>query len=111
MQFQTFPEACLGLSGKNALFPFCSAVPSECPKERFLPNMPATQLGASLVAQMAKNLLAMQETRVPPLGQEDPLGEGMATHSSILVWDHSTDTEARWATVHRVAKSWTRLHH
>ena len=28
----------------------------------------------------------MQETRVPSLGQEDPLEKGMATHSSILAW-------------------------
>ena len=40
----------------------------------------------SLVAQMAKNLPVMQETRVQPLGQEDPLKKGMATHSSILAW-------------------------
>ena len=40
----------------------------------------------SLVAQMIKNLPAMQETRVWPLGWEDPLEKGMATHSSILVW-------------------------
>ena len=41
---------------------------------------------ASLVAQTVKNLAAMQETRVQSLGQEDPLEEGMATHSSILAW-------------------------
>ena len=41
---------------------------------------------ASLVAQMVKSLPALQETRVRSLGQEDPLGEGMATHSSILAW-------------------------
>ena len=39
---------------------------------------------ASLVAQMLKNLPAMQETWVQSLGQEDPLGKGMAIHSSIL---------------------------
>ena len=43
-------------------------------------------LGASLVAQMLKNLPAMQETQVQSLGLEDPLEKGMATHSSILVW-------------------------
>ena len=41
---------------------------------------------ASLVAQMVKNLPAMQETRVRSLGREDPLEKGMATHSSILAW-------------------------
>ena len=43
-------------------------------------------LRASLVAQMVKNLPAMQETRVWSLGWEDPLEKGMATHSSILAW-------------------------
>ena len=42
--------------------------------------------GASLLAQTVKNLPAMQESRVLSLGQEDPLEEGMATHSSILAW-------------------------
>ena len=35
---------------------------------------------------MVKNLPAMQETWVRSLGQEDPLEEGMATHTSILAW-------------------------
>ena len=43
-------------------------------------------VGASLVAQMAKNLPAMQETRVQSLGWEDPLEKVMVTHSSILAW-------------------------
>ena len=42
--------------------------------------------GASLVAQTVKNPPAKQETRVGSLGQEDPLQEGMATHSSFLAW-------------------------
>ena len=42
--------------------------------------------GASLMAQMVKNLPAMQETWVQFLGQEDPLEKAMATHSSILAW-------------------------
>ena len=42
--------------------------------------------GASLVAQMVKNLPAMQETGVQSLGQEDPLEKGMAIHSRILAW-------------------------
>ena len=41
---------------------------------------------AFLVAQMVKNLPAMQETQVLSLGWEDPLKKGMATHSSILAW-------------------------
>ena len=41
---------------------------------------------ASLVAQLVKNPPAMRETGVQPLGWEDPLEKGMATHSSILAW-------------------------
>ena len=39
-----------------------------------------------IIAQLVKNLPTMQETWVRSLGQEDPLEEGMATHSSILAW-------------------------
>ena len=46
----------------------------------------AVSLSLSLVAQMVKNLLAMQETWVRSLGWEDPLEKGMATHFSIFVW-------------------------
>ena len=44
---------------------------------------------ASLVAQMVKNLPAMQETWVQSLGREDPLENEMATHSGILTWETS----------------------
>ena len=40
----------------------------------------------SLVAQMVKNLPAVQETQVQYLGWEDPLQKGMATRPSILAW-------------------------
>ena len=43
-------------------------------------------MGASLVAQMVKNLPAMWKTQVQSLGQEDFLGKEMATHFSILAW-------------------------
>ena len=42
---------------------------------------------ASLVAQIVKNVPAMQETRVPSPCWEDPLEKGMETHSSILAWE------------------------
>jgi len=58
---------------------------------------------------MVKNLSAMQETRVQSLGQEDPLEEGMATHSSILAWRIPMDRGAWQATVLGVVKSQTRL--
>ena len=55
--------------------------------------------------QMVKNLLAMQETWVQPLGWEDPLEEGTAIHSSILTWRIPMDRGAWWAIIHVVAKS------
>ena len=42
--------------------------------------------GASLVAQMVKNLPALQKTWLWSLGREDSLEEEMATHSSVLAW-------------------------
>ena len=44
------------------------------------------KLGASLVAQMVNSLPARQETWVQPLGWENPLEKGMATHSRVLAW-------------------------
>ena len=44
------------------------------------------ELKASQVAQRLKHLPAMQETWVQSLGQEDPLEEEIATHSSIPAW-------------------------
>ena len=41
---------------------------------------------APLVAEMVRNLPAMQETQAQSLGREGPLEKGMATHSSVLVW-------------------------
>ena len=61
----------------------------------------------SLVAQMVKNLPAVLETWVGSLDWEDPLEEGMATHSSILAWRISMDRGAWWAVVLGVAKSHT----
>ena len=43
-------------------------------------------MGVSLMAQIVKNLPAMQETWVRSLGWEDPLEKGMATYSSVLAW-------------------------
>ena len=57
---------------------------------------------ASLVAQIVKNLPAMQKTRVRSLGWENPLEKGMATHSSILAWRIP-------CTDHGVTKNWTQL--
>ena len=58
------------------------------------------------MAQMVKNLLAMQETWVRSLGQEDPMEKGMTTHSSILAWRIQWAKElGRLRTVHGVAES------
>ena len=65
---------------------------------------------ASLVAQMVKNPPAMQETWVQSLGWEDPLEEGMATHSSNLAWRLPMDRGAWRATVHGVVESDTAKH-
>ena len=64
---------------------------------------------AAPVAQMVKNLPAMQETWVWSLDWEDPLEEGMATHSSILAWRIAVDRGAWWSIVHGVTKSQTQL--
>ena len=68
----------------------------------------AKVIGASLAAQLIKNLPAMQETQVRSLVQEDPLEKGMAIHSSFLVW-RIPWTEEPGALVHRVAKSQTQF--
>ena len=51
---------------------------------------------SSLVAQIVKNLPAMQETWVRSLGQEDPLEKGMATQSSILAWRIPWTEDSPW---------------
>ena len=61
------------------------------------------------MAQCIGNLPAMPETQVRSLGQEDPLEDGMATHSSVLAWRIPIDREAWCAAVHGVAKNRTRL--
>ena len=57
---------------------------NEIPTVHFI--CPKSNEGASLMAQMVKNPPGMWQTQVRFLGQEDPLEEDMATHSSILAW-------------------------
>ena len=64
---------------------------------------------ASLVAQLVKNLPATQESQVQSLGREDPLEEGMTTHSSILAWRTPRDRGAWWVTAHGITKIQTGL--
>ena len=59
---------------------------------------------ASLVAQMVKNLPAMQEIQIHSLGQEDPLEKGMTTHSSIPAWRIPWTEEPANYIVHGVVK-------
>ena len=66
----------------------------------------APKTWAFLVAQTVKTLPAMQENWVRSLGWEDPLEEGMATHSSMLAWRIPMDRGAWPATVHGIAKYW-----
>ena len=61
---------------------------------------------ASQVAPMVNNLPEKEETQVRLLSREDPLEKEMVTHSSILAW-RIPWTEAWWAIVHGVTKSWT----
>ena len=53
----------------------------------------------SLIAQLVKNLRAMQETPVRSLGQEDPLEKGYASHSSILAWRIGYPLQYSWASL------------
>ena len=62
---------------------------------------------ASVVAQMLKNLLAVQATWGWSLGQEDAPKKGMATHSSIIAWRISWTEEPDG--LHGVTKSWAWL--
>ena len=61
--------------------------------------------GVSLLAQLVKNPPAMQEMQLWSLGLEDPLEEGMATHTSILSWRIPIDRAAWWDTVHGVVRA------
>ena len=101
-------EGCPGTSaGKE---PACNAGdPSSIPGSTRSPGeergYPFQYSWASFMAQTVNNPPAMWDTWVRSLGWEDPLEEGMATHSSILAWRIPMDGGARRASVHRVAKS------
>ena len=75
-------------------------------KNSFIWTWMTTWIWASLVAQKLNNPPAMQDSQVQSLGQEDPVEESMATHSSIFTW-RILWTEEPAATVHRVVQSWT----
>ena len=82
-QKESFPDSSVGKeftcnAGDPGSFPGSGRSPGEGIGDPFQYSL------ASLVAQMVKNLPAMQKTWVLSLGWEDPLEEGTATHSSIL---------------------------
>ena len=94
----------------NRLYLFCSAI-FPLSKSSWL------CLGASLVAQMAKNPCAMQDTWVQSLDWEDPMEKGLATHSVFLLgvmpWTEvpgglqsmgSQRVRHNWATKHSTAQ-------
>ena len=90
--------------------------PSRSTTTRYLGDVQAvlwvlmcSMMWASLVTQMVKDLPAMRETWVRSLGWEDPLEEGMATHTSILAWRIPMDRGTWRAAVLGVEKRWTRL--
>ena len=69
--------------------------------------MSVSAIRASLVAQVVKNLPAMQETWVQSVGQEDPLEKETATHSNILAWKISWMEEPGGLQSTGLQKSWT----
>ena len=78
----------------------------------YLPH-PSPDLRASLVAQLVKNLSAMQETWVWSLNWNDLLEEGMATHSSVLAWRIPWTEEPgglRSVGLQRVGHGWATKH-
>ena len=75
---------------------------SSVPTFYFSTSLPYS--GASPVAQMVKNLPAMQKTWARSLGQEDPWEKGIAIHSDILAWEFHGQM-SRGATVHGAAES------
>ena len=74
---------------------------SSVPTFYFSTSLPYS--GASPVAQMVKNLPAMQKTWARSLGQEDLLEKGIAIHSDILAWEFHGQMSRGGATVHGVA--------
>ena len=70
---------------------------------------PYIQCGASLVAQLVKNLPAVQETQVQTLGRERSSEKGNGKPLQYLCLENPMDRGALWAAVHGVAKSQARL--
>ena len=101
------------LKKKKKEFACIAGDPGSTPGSRRSPGKgmgyPLQYSWTSLVAQSTKNLPAMEEIWAQSLGWEDPMEEGMATHSSILAWRITMNRGAWWATVCGVAKIRTQL--
>ena len=89
--------------GVKCSLPPPSVLTATLPFEHHHPHV-----GGFPLAQMVKNLPAMQEIWIQSLNWEGPPEKGMATHSSMLAW-RIPYRGAWWAIVHRVAKSQTQL--
>ena len=85
-------KECAWNAGEPGLIPGSGRSPGE------RTGYPLQYSWASLVTQLVKNPPVMWETWVLPLGWEDPLEKGKATHSSILAW------RIPWTVGHEVAK-------
>ena len=85
----------------------CGSIPGSRRSSEEGIDLPLQYSWASMVVQKVKNLPVMQETWVWSLGWEDPLEEGMATHSSTLSWRIPMGRGAWRAIVHAVSNSQT----
>ena len=85
-----------------------SPLPAGCPRVQQSPDATYLEIASDSVGfpggSEVRNLPAIQEMWVQSLGQEDPLEEGMATHSSILAWKNPIDSRTWQATVHGVTR-------
>jgi len=101
----SFPDSSVGKESIcNAADPDLIPGPGRFTEEGI--GYPLQYSWASLVAQMVKNLPAMQGTCIRSLGVgKIPLEEGMATHSSVFAWRIPMDRRAWQATGHGVAKN------
>ena len=80
------PLQCSCLENPRNRGAWCAAIYGVAQSRTWLRWLSSSSSRSSLVAQLVKNLPAMQETWVQFLGWKDPLEKGKATHSSILAW-------------------------
>ena len=85
LQFQVFPDSSVGKESACGEGDYGS-IPGLGRSAGEGIGDPSQYSWASLVVLLVKNPPAMWETWAPPLGWEDPLEKGKATHSSILAW-------------------------